>query len=173
MSNIIKINKEEFIKKYEPMTMIQKFSHIKSIQQAINQDENGLSFYSKHLGNDSVLAIIELHFLALNQSVNVGQPLTKFQIKEIAIEVMSEFYFLNPVEFAFVLRRAKRGEFGKLYGVLNMVDILTWFRTYAEERTQIFINNNLDKRHNDDSMRSEDRKMWKTHERIINKNSKQ
>lgn len=172
MSNIIKVNKEEFIQKYEPMTMIQKFSHVKNIEQAIQEDENGLSFYSKHLGQDSVLALVELHFLALNQSVNVGQPLTKFQIKEIAIEVMSEFYFLNPVEVAFVLRRAKRGEFGKLYGALNIVDILTWFRTYAEERTQFFMNKQLDKRHNDNSMRSEDRKLWKSHERLINKNSK-
>jgi hypothetical protein len=173
MSNLIKVKKEEFVQKFEPVRMITEFSHVKTIQQAIDQDRNSLSVYKKELGFDTVQAVIELHLLALNQSVNVGQPLTKFQIKEISVEIISEFYYLNVVEIAFVFRRAKRGEFGKLFGVLNIVDVLSWFRTYAEERTQLHINKQLETRHNDHSQRSEERREWERHERLINKNKSQ
>lgn len=171
MSNIVKIDKRDFVAKFEPMRMITEYKHIKSLAQAVEEDSQSLSTYTKHLGIDTVLAVIELHLVALNEAVNVQKPLTKFQIKEIAIEIHSEFYYMNVVELAYVLRRAKRGEYGKLYGALNIVDILDWYRQYAEERAQHFINKSTAHRYNDNSMRSEDRKLWERHEKLINKNN--
>jgi hypothetical protein len=173
MSELIKVNKKDFVTKFEPVRMITEFRHVKTIGQAIKEDQNGLSFYSKELGLDTVLAVIELHLIALNQSVNVNLPLSKNQIKEIAIEIVSEFYYLSMVEVAFIFRKAKRGEFGKLFGALNIVDILTWFRTYSEERSDHFVNKQLDNRSADHSMRSEDRELWRRNERLINNNKDQ
>ena len=64
-------------------------------------------------------------------------------------------------EICFVLRKAKRGEYGQLCGVLNIVAILDWFNQYVEERTQVFINKSTQDRHNDHSLRSSDRKELK------------
>lgn len=165
------INKQEFLQKYEPMQMITAYRDVKNIEQAIDKDQNGISFYSKHLGMDAILATIELHLVALNEAINVKQPLNKYQIKEIAVEILSSYYYLNMVEIAFIFRKAKRGEYGKMYGALSMVDILSWFAQYGEERANLFMNKQLAKRHNDDSMRSEDRKIWARHEKLINKNN--
>lgn len=168
---LVVVNKAEFIQKYDPAAMITSCRKVKTPAQAIEKDPNGVAFYAKHLGEDAIMAVIELHLIALNQSVNVGQPLTKFQIKEIAIEILSEFYYLSMVEINLIFRRAKRGDFGKLYGVLNMVDVLTWFREYSEERAAHFIQESTKHKQRDTSMRSEDRKAWEKHERIINKNN--
>ena len=166
------INRQEFITKFDPVQMLTSYRHIKTTEQAIKEDQNGIAFYSKHLGEDTILAVIELHLLALNQSVNVGQPLTKYQIKEIAIEIFSVFYYLSIVEICFILRKAKRGEFGQLYGALNIVAILDWFSQYSGQRAEIFILQSTRDRQNDFSLRSEERKVLERHEKIINKNPK-
>jgi hypothetical protein len=158
------ISKKEFVQKYDPVKMLTSYKHIKTISQAIEEDQNGVSFYAKHLGEDAILAVVELHLLALNQSVNVGQPLTKYQIKEIAIEILSVFYYLSMVEICFVLRKAKRGEYGQLFGALNIVSILDWFNQYSEQRAQIYIQESTKHRQTDFSQRSAERKEWQKHE---------
>lgn len=169
-NEIVKVNREEFIAKYEPMRMVTEFRNVKSLPDAIQADPNGISFYSKHLGEDTILAVIELHLVSLNASVNVNNPLSKMQIKEIAIEIMAMYYYLNMVEIQYVFRRAKRGEYGQLYGSLSMVNILSWFSQYAEERANHYINLHTRDITRDHSMRSEEREIWARHERLINKN---
>jgi len=165
-NEIVKINKSEFIEKFDPVRMLTAFRHIKTTEQAILEDKNGIAYYAKELGEDSILAVIELHLVALNQSVNVGQPLTKFQVKEIAIEILSVFYYLSMVEICFVLRKAKRGEFGQFYGVLNIVAVLDWFSQYSEDRTQKFIEQSTRDIQTDFSLRSEERKVLERHNKL-------
>lgn len=155
---IVKINKIEYLKKYDPVQVLTSLQHIKTMEQAITDDSNCIAFYSKKIGQDSILALIELHLMALSESVNVGQPLTKYQIKEIAIEIHSMFYFLSMTEICYVLRKAKRGEYGQLYGALNIVAILDWFNQYSEDRAQRFITQSTKDRQNDYSARSQERK---------------
>lgn len=169
MSNIVKINKKEFIEKFEPVSMVMKYRHIKNIDQAINEDANTVSVYVKELGYDTVSAVVELHLVALNQSINVKQLLSVYQIKEISLELIATFYYISVVEIAYVFRKIKRGDYGKLYGALNMPDILGFFAQYIEERTQVFIAKSTKDIHNDHSLRSEDRKAWADHEKRIGK----
>jgi len=167
MKNEITVfTKKEFVQKFDPVRMLTAFRHIKTTEQAIAEDKNGIAFYAKELGEDSILAVIELHLVALNQSVNVGQPLTKFQIKEIAIEILSVFYYLSMVEICFVLRKAKRGEFGQFYGVLNIVAILDWFNQYAEDRAQKFVEQSTRDIQTDFTLRTEDRKVLERHNKL-------
>lgn len=141
MGNLTKITKEQFAVKYEPLQMLQDLMHIKTMSDAINTDANGIAFYSKHLGMDTVLATIEAHLIALGMSLNVHEKLSQFQCKEIAIEVMSMYYYMNMTEIAYVFRRAKRGEFGKINYSINMPDVLQWFAVYSEERAQHYMRN--------------------------------
>jgi len=163
---VVKFDAQAYIQKYEPVQVLTSLRHIKTMEQAIEDDKNCVAFYSKQMGEDSVLALIELHLTALSESVNVGQPLTKFQIKEIAIEIHSMFYFLSMTEICFVLRKLKRGEYGQLYGALNIVFILDCFNRYAEERSQRFITMNTAEKTNDYDKRSEERKIEKRHNRL-------
>ena len=169
-SGIVVYTKQEFVKKFEPVSMLMEYRHVNSIEKAIKEDSNGASFYVKEFGFDTVQALVELHLIALNQSVNVGKPLTEFQIKEISIEILSTFYYLSIVEISLILRKAKRGDYGKLYNALNMVDILSWFSSYSEERTNHFINESTKEIQTDFSLRSEDRKILERHNKLNGKN---
>lgn len=171
MSNIVKVEKKAFIERFNPSNMLTEFRNVNSLAAAIEADSNSISFYRAHLGEDSVLALIELHLLALNESINVANPLKTIQIKEIAIEINTLYYYLSMVEIGFVFRKAKRGEYGKFYNSISMPEVLSWFENYSSERSNHFMNKQLDKHSNfnDDSMRSEERKMWERHERLINK----
>jgi hypothetical protein len=169
-SEITVYSKPEFVKKFEPVSMVMEYRHINSIEKAIKEDSNGVSFYVKTFGFDTVQAVIELHLLALNESVNVGRPLTEFQIKEISIEIITVYYFLSVIEISLVLRKAKRGDYGKLYNALNIVDILSWFSSYAEERTNHFINESTKDIQTDFTLRSEDRRVLKRHNKLNGNN---
>ena len=165
-SEVVKFDKAAFIQKYEPISTLTTLSHIKTMEQAIENDSNCIAYYSKQMGIDGVIALLELHLTALGESVNVGQPLTKYQIKEIAIEINSMFYFLSMTEIVFVFRKLKRGEFGQLYGALNIVFILDCFNKYAEDRAQLFIIKSTKDRQTDYSPRSEERKIQERHDKL-------
>lgn len=169
MNELTVYNKEQFVLKYEPGKMVMEYRHINSIEKAVNEEKNGISVYVKELGFDTVQALIELHLVALNHSVNVSNPLTTLQIKEISIEILTSYYFLSMVEIGFIFRKAKRGDYGKFYNCLSMPEILHWFHAYSEERMNYWINENTKDRHNDHSLRSEQRKELKRHERINGK----
>ena len=166
MNDLQIITKTEFVQKFDPVRMLTTFRHIKTTAQAIEADKNGISYYSQQFGEDAILAVIELHLIALCESVNVGQPLTKFQIKEIAIEILTMYYFLSVIEICYIFRRAKRGEFGQFYGVLNIVAILDWFRQYTDERVNTFVEKSTIDIQTDFSLRSEDRKILERHNKI-------
>jgi len=168
------INKEQFLTKFEPSAMVMKFRHIKTVSDAIKEDSNGISLYAKELGEDTVMAVIELHLLSLSQAVNVSNKLTKVQIQEIAIEIMAVYYFLSMVEICYVLRKAKRGDYGKFYNAMSMPEVLSWFADYTELRIKDFIDNQAREHdnHKDDSLRSEDRKVLRRHEQLKNERKK-
>ena len=170
-SNEIAIySKEEFLVKFSPMNMVTEYRHVKKMELAISEDNRGLSFHSKHVGESTVMAIIELHVASLNKSINVKMMLEPLQVKEIAIEIQSMFYFLSMVEVHFIFRKAKRGGYGKVYNALSMEVILHWFTQYSEERTKHFMDNQVREhdKYKDSSPRAEERKDLRRHDQIIN-----
>lgn len=164
--------KDEFLSKFAPMNMVTEFRHVKTMELAISEDSKGLSHYSKHVGELTVIAIIESHVIGLNKSINVKMPLNPMQVKEIAIEIQSMYYFLSMVEINFIFRTAKRGGYGVVYNALSMETILNWFEQYSMERSQHFINNQMRShdKHKDDSLRSDEKKELRRHNEIINEN---
>lgn len=134
MSDLIKYTKENFLVKFEPNRMSKEIRTVKNVAEAIKADPNGLAFYRKQIGEDSVIAVIEMHLLSLAQSVNVHGKLSKFQNYEIASEIITLYYFMNMTEITYIFRKAKRGEYGPIKYALNMPEVLQWFAQYAEER---------------------------------------
>lgn len=155
-SEIAIYSKEEFLVKFAPMNMVTDCRHVKTMELAISEDNKGLSFHSKHVGELTVIAIIEAHVISLNKSINVKMPLEPTQVKEIAIEIQGMFYFLSMVEIHFIFRKAKRGGYGKVYNALSMEVILDWFTQYSEARTKHFmdIQNTKHTEHQEGSRRS-------------------
>ena len=163
---------EEFVQTFTPSNMLTTFSNVTSIQVAVKSDSNGLSYYKNKFGQDKVLAMIETHLLALCLSLNVHEKLNEMQVKEIALEIISNYWQISLVEIFYVLKRAKKGQYGKIDYAINMPQVLDWFEQYTEERAQMFMNGQMDNHSNfkgELSDRSEERKTAKRHEQIRNK----
>ena len=138
-SEVAVYNKEEFVKKFEPMNMMKEFRSVNTLVKAVDTKVEAMSVQKKNFGEDTILAMIELHLVALNQSINVHEKLTPMQMTEISLEIVENYYFMSFVEIALVFKRAKSGHYGKISYSLNMPDVLTWFSKYAEERCQHFM----------------------------------
>lgn len=136
------IKREQVIESFSPTKMVRTHKHIKSIANVLETQSPAISGLAKTLDEDSVLALIELHLWQLNESMNLNNKLTEMQIIEIAIEIMSNYYYLKMEDIYLIFRKAKMGEYGKLFSSLSMIDIFTWFSTYDAQRTEIFVNEN-------------------------------
>ena len=82
MKNEITKNKiKNFTEIYSPIKMLRTSRKLRNLPDVINEDKNSLSYYSKNIGEDKLLAVIELHILTLCQAVNVQNVLNEYQIK--------------------------------------------------------------------------------------------
>lgn len=160
---------EEFVQTFTPSNMLTEFGEVTTIQHAVSSDSNGLSYYRKQFGQDKVLAMIETHLLALCLSLNVHEKLNETQVKEIAYEIIMNYWQMSLVEIFYVLKRAKKGFYGKIEYAINMPQVLDWFEKYTEERAQMFMSGQMDNHSNfkgELSERSEDRKINKRHDQM-------
>lgn len=151
------IKKEDKIKALTPLNMLKRCIDIKTVADVVKTDAMALSQLRNDLGKDSLLALLELHIWSLNESMNLNNKLSEFQVQEIATEILSIYYYLKVEDIYLIFRRAKRGEFGKVYGSLSMIDIFGWFEKYNEERTTYYINQNIENRHNDPTERTSEK----------------
>ena len=58
------------------------------------------------------------------------------QIKQTAIMILDEYYYLNLADINLVFTRAKKGQYGNLYESLDGMKIFNWFDQYDIERSQ-------------------------------------
>jgi hypothetical protein len=134
----IKIDKESFLTTFTPQNIRTQLTKVKSCSEAIKTDKNGVSFYKKNVGQIETETIIGALIVDFQKSINVNKELTNYQIDMIVIEILSSYYFLSPVEIAFVFKRAKLGYYKVNTFALSMPDIMSWFALYTEERITEF-----------------------------------
>lgn len=151
------VKADDVIRAYQPTEMLKTHSHIKTIQDAVKSNGSGLSKLTKDIGSDRIQALIELHIWQLNSTMNLQNKLNETQVMEIAIEIMSMYYYLTMEDIYLIFRKAKRGEWGKVYGSLSMIDVFEWFSKYDLQRTEFYVNKNTENRHNDSSPRSSEK----------------
>jgi hypothetical protein len=166
------VDRESFVKRFDPIAMAREFKGLQTMKDAIQCDTNSVAYYKKHFSEDTVLAVIEAHLLGLNQSLNTHEKLSELQTAEIAVEIMSKYYYISIVEIHYVFRKAKRGDYGKINYAINMPDVLSWFDSYSEERVKHFMTKQADEhaQHKGYSERMEHRKEIERHDKIVNDN---
>tara|TARA_R110000764_G_scaffold4073_3_gene16839 strand:- start:71 stop:631 length:561 start_codon:yes stop_codon:yes gene_type:complete len=149
--------KQEVIKKFQPMEMLKTHGHLKTVNDVVNEKGIALAGLVNNVGRDTLQAIVEVHIWNLNASMNLQNKLNEIQVVEIAMELMSLYYYLGMEDIFLVFRKAKRGEYGKIYGSLSMIDIFEWFNKYDQERMRIKINESTKHKHNDSTTRTSEK----------------
>ena len=138
-NEIVRFDPDAFKLKFSPKNMKREFRDVNSIKNAVELESESLSVYRKQSNHEFIEGMIELQLHDLNNSINVHEKLSDEQIEDIAIEINTLYWHLSMVELHLVLKKAKRGEYGRINYSLNMPDVLGWFEKYAEERVQYFM----------------------------------
>tara|TARA_R110000744_G_scaffold87868_1_gene171462 strand:+ start:3021 stop:3578 length:558 start_codon:yes stop_codon:yes gene_type:complete len=151
------VTSKEIVKAYQPMEMMRTHSHLKTVEDVVKNKGTALSGLSNTVGKDSLHALIEIHIWNLNSTMNLQNKLNEAQVMEIAVEIISMYYYLTMEDIYLIFRKAKRGEFGKVYGSLSMIDIFEWFTKYDNERTRVYVSESTKHKHNDSTTRTSEK----------------
>lgn len=131
------------IEKYNPNSAMFELKNITTIDQCVKSGTPNLAILKKDQGEDRVLAMLEIWIVDINSFFNLNNKMTSQQIKQTALMILQDFYFLNIADINLVFTRAKKGKFGELYGSLDGSKIYIWFEKYEIERSEQCYYNNL------------------------------
>ncbi len=123
--------------KYSPRTSIVGLKKVNTVSLCFNSDTPSLAELKKDNGEDKVLSLLEIWILDINDFFNVNNKMKPGQIKETAIMVLQDFYYLKIADLNFVFTNAKKGKYGNLYGSLDGSKIYQWFSEHDNERAGV------------------------------------
>ena len=104
--------------------------------KCIKSDNSALVLIKNEQGPDKVIDIIMSWIIDLNDFLNLSRKMNPPQVRQTAVMILNDFYYLNIADINLVFTRAKKGYFGELYQSIDGMKIYSWFDKYAIERAQ-------------------------------------
>ena len=107
---------------------------VATVEDAISSKAPSIASFQREQGREFTEGLITFWLLYLNQILNLNKPMSEDQIKLCSGMVVEEFYMLKVSDLTLLFKRIISGEYGEFYERLSIDKILTFFRTYLEER---------------------------------------
>ncbi|HAF28304.1 MAG TPA: hypothetical protein DCG75_04570 [Bacteroidales bacterium] len=147
---VSKLSKDEFIKHFSVSKCQKEYREIKTVKEAfLNEISPSLLSIKKIYSEDFVLAYLESWLYNLNDFLNLVRKFNPNQISETAFYLFSDFNFLKLSEINLIFVRIKKGSLGTLYQSIDGTIVYSFFKDYAQERTEyIFRQNDLKEKDN-------------------------
>ena len=133
-SAIQKSSKKNLLEKYSPKNCMLDFGKVKTIEQALNSKAPSIASFQRQQGRQFTEGLITFWLLYLNNILNLNKPMSEEQINLCSNMVVEEFYMLKVSDLTLLFKRIISGQYGEFYERLSIDKILTFFRTYLEER---------------------------------------
>ena len=102
-----------------------------------NPAHAGLAGLSKNTSPKVVESVIGAAITKICTFLNMPNILTLEQLNFVSQVVREQYYYLNLADVKLCLRWALMGRYGKLYGKIDVTDVLQWFEQYSTERTSM------------------------------------
>jgi hypothetical protein len=114
-----------------------KFSSELTVTKAIEGDQ--LSTLRK-VNENEIFKAIAIMLKELEMSLNLTTKLSEYQVIEIPILVCQKYFYLKLDELILIFRKAKTGDYGKVFNRLDIQIICEWIEAYivSDERTSYF-----------------------------------
>lgn len=96
-----------------------------------------LGTIQREKGREFTEGLIMGWLVYLNDILNLNKPMTEDQIEMCAVEVNNEFYGLKMSDLTLLFKRIISGAYGEFYESLTIPKVLTFFRTYFDERCEL------------------------------------
>lgn len=103
----------------------------------MNANAPTLGTIQREKGRDFTEGLIMGWLVYLNKMLNLNKPMSEDQIEMCAIEVNNEFYGLKISDLTLLFKRIISGAYGEFYESLTIPKVLTFFRTYFDERCEL------------------------------------
>ena len=126
----------EFLEIYSPKALQLQFREVTTIALALQTKSKSIALLKNEYSEDKIAALIKLQLIELNEILNLKRPLSETQIDAIADEVLIQYYHLTMADIYLIFRRARIGHYGEFYESINMPKVLSWFRSYFDERCE-------------------------------------
>lgn len=133
MADIIKYTPDRFLSVEKTTREFAKLNTVEKLLSNLNQTPT-LARIKRDYSEDKALALIELRILDINNFFNFKQKMSESQMRETALYILQDFYYLTMAEIIHVFIQAKKGYFGEFYQSLDGSKIMNWFRIYTDER---------------------------------------
>lgn len=110
---------------------------IKGVSDALSRNTVSLLDIKKGKGQAFLRNYIALWLIELNELLNLKNPLSEAQITLCTEQIITDYSFLKLSELSLIFKRIVSGEFGELYERISMPKLMTIFRQYEQERTEV------------------------------------
>lgn len=124
----------EFAKDNTPVAVAVRNAENTSLAVCINSPECSLASIRGAFDLDATLAYLEIWLIDLVSFFNVKRSMTDAQIRQTALLMFQEAYFLNLAEFSLFVSLMKKGKFGALYSELDGATILRCLDIFVSDR---------------------------------------
>jgi len=153
-SAIQKSSKKNLLEKYSPKNCMLHAGKIANIQQAIESKAPSVASFQREHGRQFTEGLITFWLLYLNKVLNLNKPMSEEQINLCSSMVVEEFYMLKVSDLTLLFKRIISGQYGEFYERLSIDKILTFFRTYLDERFELAADNSI-RNHNEETKKTE------------------
>ena len=131
------ISNEKFLEAYSLNNCLMRSVTIKGVSDALSRNTVSLVDIKKGKGQAFLRNYIALWLIELNELLNLKNPLSEAQITLCTEQIITDYSFLKLSELSLIFKRIVSGEFGELYERISMPKLMTIFRQYEQERTEV------------------------------------
>ena len=131
------ISNEKFLEAYSLNNCLMRSVTIKGVSDALSRNTLSLVDIKKGKGQAFLRSYITLWLIDLNELLNLKNPLSEAQIILCTEQIITDYSFLKLSELSLIFKRIVSGEFGELYERISMPKLMSIFRKYEQERTEV------------------------------------
>lgn len=142
------VSKEKYLKLYNPNKCLQFVHKLKSVSDAINAQAPTVAQIKRDCGEEFTHGLLMAWLVYLNEILGLKNPMSESQIQLCATHILKEFNYLKFSDLSLLFNRIITGQYGEFYESLSIAKVLTFFREYDKERTEIAVDE-AERQHNE------------------------
>jgi len=136
-------SRKNLLEKYHPSNCMTNSGKLATIEDAVNSKAPSIASFQRDQGREFTEGLITFWLLYLNKILNLNKPMSEDQIKLCSSMVVEEYYMLKVSDLTLLFKRIISGQYGEFYERLSIDKVMTFFRTYRDDRLNLAGENSI------------------------------
>lgn len=132
--DIATTSKERLLIVYGPKNCMKFSRKVRIIQDVFNNSSPTIGTMHREKSREFTEGLVMGWLVYLNDILNLNKPMSEDQIEMCAITIVDEYYSLNFMDLTLIFKRIISGDYGEFYESLSIPKVLSFFKSYYEER---------------------------------------